>query len=122
MMITNKIDAGLELISAIGAGQRTINKLEVRDLLYKLITKDYTKIDEILEQAQKNNLLTPFEKAYLMTPHVSSLQFEKPRIIKQEERGHCRYCGKKLNTAFYVVFTARQYGPFGASCIGKMKI
>ena len=114
----SKIDAGLELISALGALE--LKTIEIRDLLYKLITKDYNTIDEILETAQKEKLLQRTEKTYLMTPKASNLQFEKPKIVKQEERGTCRYCKKKLSTGYYVVFKSHTYGPYGSSCIRKM--
>lgn len=40
--LSSKIDAGLELISALGAIE--LKPIEIRDLLYKLITKDFSKI------------------------------------------------------------------------------
>jgi hypothetical protein len=116
--LTSKIDAGLELISALGAIE--LKPIEIRDLLYNLISKDFNIIDEILEAAQKEKLIQRTEKTYLMTPEASSLQFEKPKIIKYEERGTCRYCKKKLSTGYYVVFKSHTYGPYGSSCIRKM--
>ena len=114
----SKINAGLELISALGAIE--LKPIEIRDLLYNLISKDFNIIDEILETAQKEKLLQLTGKTYLMTPESSSLQFEKPKIVKQEERGTCRYCKKKLSTGYYVVFKSHTYGPYGPSCIRKM--
>jgi len=116
--LPSKIDAGLELISALGTIE--LKTIEIRDLLYKLITKDFNKIDEILEAAQKEKLLQRTEKTYLMTSQASSLQFEKPKIVKQEERATCRYCRKKLSTGYYVVFKSNTYGPYGSSCIRKI--
>jgi len=116
--LTSKIDAGLELISALGAIE--LKPIEIRDLLYKLISKDFNKIDEILEAAQKEKLLQRTEKTYLMTPEASSLQFEMPKIVKQEESATCRYCRKKLSTGYYVVFKSNTYGPYGSSCIRKI--
>ncbi|MGZ7068824.1 MAG: DUF5830 family protein [Methanobacterium sp.] len=110
--------AGLELISALDAIE--LKTIEIRDLLYKLITKDFNKIDEILEAAQKEKLLQRTEKTYIMTLEASSLQFEKPKIIKQEESATCRYCRKKLSTGYYVVLKSHTYGPYGSSCIRKM--
>src|SRR5659263_42301 len=116
--LSSKINAGLELISALGAIE--LKPIEIRDLLYNLISKDFNIIDEILEAAQKEKLLQLTGKTYLMTPESSSLQFEKPKIVKQEERGTCRYCKKKLSTGYYVVFKSHTYGPYGSSCIRKM--
>jgi hypothetical protein len=116
--LSSKIDAGLELISALGAIE--LKSLEIRDLLYNLISKDFNIIDEILETAQKEKLLQLTEKTYLMTPKASNLQFEKPKIVKQEESANCRYCKKKLSTGYYVVFKSHTHGPFGSSCIRKM--
>ncbi|CAG0975369.1 hypothetical protein METP3_01751 [Methanosarcinales archaeon] len=116
--MSSKIDAGLELISALGAIK--LKSIEIRDLLYNLISKDYNIIDEILEAAQKEKLLQLTEKTYLMTPEASHLQFEKPKIVKQEEMGTCRYCRKKLSTGYYVVFKSHTYGPYGSSCIRKI--
>jgi len=116
--LTSKIDAGLELISALGALE--LKTIEIRDLLYKLITKDYNIIDKILETAQKEKLLKLTEKTYLITPEASNLQFEKPKIVKQEESSTCRFCKKKLSTGYYVVFKSITYGPYGSSCIRKI--
>ncbi len=113
-----KIDAGLELISALGAIE--LKSIEIRDLLYNLISKDYNTIDEILEAAQKEKLLQLTEQTYLMTPEASHLQFEKPKIVKQEESAKCKFCGKKLSTGYYVVFKSHTYGPYGSSCIRKI--
>ena len=116
--MSSKIDAGLELISALGAIE--LKSIEIRDLLYKLITKDYNIIDKILEAAQKEKLLKLTEKTYLMTPEASNLQFEKSKIVKQEESATCRYCRKKLSTGYYVEFKSHTYGPYGSSCIRKI--
>lgn len=78
---TPKIHAGLELLSALGAIE--LKSVEIRDLLYNLITKDFTIIDDILETAQKEKLLQRTEKTYVLIPGASGLQFEKPRIVKQ---------------------------------------
>jgi hypothetical protein len=116
--MSSKIDAGLELISALGAIE--LKPIEIRDLLYNLISKDFNIIDKILETAQKEKLLQLTEKTYLMTPEASTLQFEKPKIVKQEESATCRHCKKKLSTGYYVVFKSHTYGPYGSSCIRKM--
>ena len=116
--MSSKIDAGLELISALGTIE--LKPIEIRDLLYNLISKDYNTIDKILEIAQKEKLLQLTEKTYLMTPGASSLQFEKPRIIKQEESATCRLCKKKLSTGYYLVLKSDTYGPYGSSCIRKI--
>jgi hypothetical protein len=115
--LSSKIDAGLELISALGAIE--LKPIEIRDLLYNLISKDYNTIDKILETAQKE-ILQLTEKTYLMTPEASNLQFENPKIVKQEESATCRFCRKKLSTGYYVVFKSITYGPYGSSCIRKM--
>jgi len=116
--LNSKIDAGLELISALGAIE--LKSIEIRDLLYNLISKDYNTIDEILEIAQKEELLQRTEKTYLLTPEASNLHFEKPKIVKQEERGTCKLCRKNLSTGYYVVFKSNTYGPYGSSCIRKI--
>jgi hypothetical protein len=116
--MNSKIDAGLELISALGAIE--LKPIEIRDLLYNLISKDYNIIDEILEAAQKEKLIQRTEKNYSITPEASSLQFEKPKIVKQEERGTCKLCRKSLSTGYYVVFKSQTYGPYGSSCFRKI--
>ena len=116
--MNSKIDAGLELISALGAVE--LKPIEIRDLLYNLISKDYNKIDEILETAQKEKLLQRTEKTFLITPEASNLQFEKPKIVKQEERATCRFCRKKLSIGYYLIFKSHTYGPYGSSCIRKI--
>ncbi len=116
--MNSKIDAGLELISALGAIE--LKPIEIRDLLYNLISKDFNTIDKILEIAQKEKLLHLTEKTYLMTPGASNLEFEKPKIVKQVESATCKFCKKKLSTGYYVVFKSHTYGPYGSSCIRKI--
>lgn len=116
--MNSKIEAGLELISALGANELT--PLEIRDVLHDLITKDYNKIDEILAVAQEEKILKRTEKTYVLTPESSNLEFEKPRIVKQEEEGVCKLCGKRLSKGYYVEFKTRMYGPYGSSCIRKV--
>lgn len=114
----SKTDAGLELISALGDIE--LKPVEIRDLLYNLISKDYREIDEILYTAEKEKLLQRTEKTYLVTPETSNLDFEKPKIVKQAERDTCRFCRRKLSTGYYVVFKSHTYGPYGSSCIRKI--
>ncbi len=113
-----KIHAGLELLSALGAIE--LKPIEIRDLLFKLISKNFDIIDAILEAAQKEGLLQRIEKTYVLTPEASHLEFEKPRIVKQEERGVCKLCGKSLSAVYYVEFKSRTYGPYGSSCVRKI--
>ena len=113
-----RINAGLELISALGAAE--LKPIEIRDLLYDLVTKNFGTIDEIIKIAREKNLLKRAEETYLVTQEASSLEFEKPRIVKQEERGTCKLCRKNLTTGYYVVFKSRTYGPYGSSCIRKI--
>jgi hypothetical protein len=114
----SKTDDGLELISALGDIE--LKPVEIRDLLYNLISKDYREIDEILYTAEKEKLLQRTEKTYLVTPETSNLDFEKPKIVKQAERDTCRFCRRKLSTGYYVVFKSHTYGPYGSSCIRKI--
>jgi hypothetical protein len=116
--LISKIDAGLELISALGAIE--LKPVEIRDLLFNLISKNFDTIDEILEAAQKEKLLQRTGKTFLVTPEASGLEFEKPKIIKQEERGTCKLCRKNLSTGYYVVLKSHTYGPYGSSCIRKI--
>ncbi len=115
---SSKIDAGLELFSALGASE--LKPIEIRDLLYNLISKNFDTIDEILEAAQKEKLLQRTEKTYVLTPEASGLEFEKPRIVKQTERSTCKLCKKKISTGYYVVFKSQTYGAYGSSCIRKI--
>lgn len=115
-----KIDAGLELIAALGAIE--LKTIEIRDLLYNLISKNYTTIDEILDIAQQEGLLQHTEKTYSITPGASNLKFEKPKIIKRDERTNCRLCGKRISTGYYVVLKSHTIGPYGSSCIRKIHL
>lgn len=113
-----KVHAGLELLFALGTTE--LKPIEIRDLLYNLISKNYDTIDEILEAAQKEKLLQQTEKTYLLTSKSSTLEFEKPRIVKQEEKGAFKLCRKSLSTGYYVVLKSHTYGPYGSSCIRKI--
>ncbi len=116
--LSPKINAGLELISALGVTE--LKPIEIRDLLYNLISKNFGTIDEIIKIAQEKNLLRRTEKTYILTLEASSLEFEKPRIVKQEEKGACKLCKKSISTGYYVVFKSHTYGPYGSFCIRKI--
>jgi hypothetical protein len=60
--LPSKIEAGLELLSALGAIE--LKPVEIRDLLYNLISKNFDTIDEILEAAQKEKLLHRLSRYY----------------------------------------------------------
>jgi hypothetical protein len=115
-----KIEAGLELIAALGAIE--LKPVEIGDLLYNLITRDFKIIDEILKIAQQEGLLQRTGKTYLMTPGATQLKFEKPKIVKQNENTNCRLCGKRISTGYYVVFKSHTIGPYGSSCIRKIHL
>lgn len=115
-----KIDAGLELISALGTTE--LKNIELRDLLHKLISKNWNIIDEIIKTAQENDLLQKTKDFWAIRPEESTLQFEKPKIIKQEETTSCKHCGRKITTAFYVELVSHTYGPFGSKCVRKIHL
>ncbi len=108
--LKSKIDEGLELISALQVSAE-LTTLELRDLLYYFISKNYDIIDNILEAAQENGLLQKTKETWVVTPGESILGFEKPKIIKQEENSHCRRCGKKISIGYYVQLGSNTYGP-----------
>lgn len=115
-----KIDQGLELISALGTTELTT--IEIRDLLYNLITKNFNTIDKILDIAQDEGLLQKTEKLWSVTPLESTLVFEKPKIVKQEENSNCKLCGKKISVGYYVQLSSHTYGPYGSSCVRKIHL
>lgn len=115
-----KIEAGLELLAALGAIE--LKPVEIGDLLYNLITRDFRIIDEIIKIAQQEGLLLRTEKTYLITPGASNLKFEKPKIVKRDERTNCRLCGKRISTGYYVILQSHTIGPYGSSCIRKIHL
>lgn len=99
-----------------------LKPVEIRDLLYNLVSKDYNTIDRILEIAQNEKLLQRTEGTFLVTPAASGLEFEKSKIVKQEERTSCKLCRKMLSTEYYVVLKSHTYRPYGSSCIRKIHL
>jgi len=82
-----KINAGLELISALGATE--LKPIEIRDLLYDLVTKNFSTIDEIIKIAQeKKKLLQLTEKTYLLTPEGLKSWVRKIQNRKAGGEGH----------------------------------
>jgi len=61
----SKLDAGLELLSSLNTID--MKTVEIRDMLYYLITKDFSKIDEILASGQKAGLLTNLGQTHIVT-------------------------------------------------------
>jgi hypothetical protein len=65
------------LTSALGVVE--LKPIEIRDLIYNLISKDFNTIDKILEIAQKEKLLQLTEKTYLMTQELQILSLKNPK-------------------------------------------
>lgn len=122
MVSEKKIQAGLELIAAINASSLSIQ--ELRKILHDLITKDWDLVSEILKAAMEEGLVERLEeeRVYRITPEASGLEFDKPKITKQNEQSTCALCGKRLKVGYYVVLTAHTYGPFGSTCIRKVRL
>lgn len=117
MVSQQKIDQGIELISILTEDK--LVPMVVRDILYKMITKDYNTIDAILAEAVKQGLLIRDEDAYYRT-EVQLLEFEKPKKRIVEEKGKCLVCGRSLTKCCYIEFSSRVYGPFGTECVQKV--
>jgi predicted methyltransferase len=118
--MSNKIQAGLELIAAINA--ENLSPQELISILHDLITKDWRLIHEIINAAVEKKLIEREEKTYRITPETSGLEFETPKITKITERGVCSRCGKQISVCHYVEIMSRTYGPFGSTCIRKVKL
>ena len=118
--MSNKIQAGLELIAAINA--ENLSPQELISILHDLITKDWRLIHEIINAAVEKKLIEREEKTYRITPETSGLEFETPKITKITEQGVCARCGKRISVCYYVDIMSRTYGPFGSTCIRKVKL
>ena len=119
--MNNKIiDKGLEIIAALDVDE--LPPIELRDILYYTVAKNYETVDEILKSAGDKGLVKRKGETYFLTPEASSLEFEKPRIIKQEDKGKCKLCGRSLNTSYYIEFKSDTIGPYGSTCVRKIHL
>jgi len=118
--LEDNINKGLEIISALDADSLTA--LEIRDILYSLVSRNYDIIDSILAEAIERGLVTRSERKYHFNQEASGLDFEKPTVRVLEEVGNCVLCGKRLTKCCYVVFPSRTYGPFGLGCVRKVHL
>lgn len=114
------MDLGLEVISAINVDELT--PLEIRDILYNTVIKNYETIGRILETARKEGLVERGESVYRITPQSSKLEFERPKVISREENARCGLCGKNISTGYYIELRSRTLGPYGSGCIRKIKL
>ncbi|MFP4654068.1 MAG: DUF5830 family protein [Methanohalobium sp.] len=117
-MSNNITDKGLEIIAAMDVDE--LSPIELRDILYHTVAKNYETVDEILKSARDMGLVERRDEVYIMTHEASSLEFEKPRIIKQEDKGRCKLCGRSLNTSYYIEFKSDTIGPYGSTCVRKI--
>jgi len=111
--MSNKIQAGIELITAINAEQMT--RIELRNILYVMITKDWDLVGDIIDTAVDKKLIERGENTYRITREASGLKFTTPKITKRNERGICRLCGKQITKCYYADVGSLAYGPFGSS-------
>lgn len=115
-----KVANGIELLLCMNSEQ--MPAFEVRDILFRLISKDYNVIDAILSEAVKQGILQRSEGIYHRNVSYGNLDFERPvkRII--EEKGKCVICGKSLTKCCYIEFPSKMYGPFGLDCVRKVHL
>lgn len=118
--MSDKIQAGLDLIAVIKV--KHLTPLELRSILYDLITKDWDLIGKIIDAAIEKKLIDRGEKTYRITPVASGLEFKTPKVTKLAERGVCIRCGKQISVCYYVEIMSRTYGPFGSTCIRKVRL
>ena len=118
--MSDKIQAGLELIAVINTEYLTPQ--ELRRILHDLITKDWNLIGKIIDAAIEEKLIERGEKTYRIIPEVSGFEFRKSRVRSIKERGVCRLCGKQISLCYYVDIMSRTYGPFGSTCIRKVRL
>ena len=118
--MSDKIQAGLELIAVINTEHLTPQ--ELRRILHDLITKDWNLVGKIIDAAIEEKLIERGEKTYRITPVASGLEFKTPKVTKLVERGVCSRCGKQISVCYYVEIMSRTYGPFGSTCIRKVRL
>lgn len=126
--MNDKIQAGLELIAAINAKELTPQ--ELRKILHDIITKDWDLVGKIIDSAINEKLIERREQthissclsSYRITPEVSGLEFKTPKVTKRIERGVCARCGKRISVCYYVEIMSKTYGPFGSTCIRKVRL
>ena len=118
--MSNKIQAGLELIAAIKADQ--LSPQELIDILHSLITKDWTIIHRILAVAVEKKLIKRIDGGSAILPEVDGFEERKPTVKVVKERGTCSLCGKQISVCHYVDVGHRTYGPFGSTCVRKVRL
>lgn len=120
MGTSEKIQAGLELITAITADQ--LSPQELINTLHHLITKDWSLIHTIIAAAVEKKLIEREGGIYKIIPEVSGFEEITTKIRSRREDGICTICGKKIHMCYYVDIGSRMYGPFGSTCIQKVRL
>lgn len=118
--MSNRIEAGLELIKAINA--KRLTPQELRRILHDLITKDWSLVNDIVNEAVKEKILERSGWLYTTTREAPEVKFSRPKIKKVFEQGICNRCSKRISVCFYATVGSRTYGPFGSTCIRKVRL
>ena len=113
--MSNKVQAGLELIAVINAEHLTPQ--ELINILHNIITKDWTLIHKIIATAVEKKLIKRGDGEYVILPEVDGFEERKPTVRSVKERGTCILCGKQISVCNYVYVGHRTYGPFGSTCV-----
>ena len=118
--MSGKIQAGLELIAVINADK--LKPQELIDVLHNLITKDWTLIHKIITAAVEKKLIERDGQMYRLVSGVDGFEVRAPTIRSSKEQGVCSMCGKQIYTCYYADIGSRTYGPFGSTCIRKVRL
>ena len=114
------IQAGLELITVIKTEE--LAPQELINILHSLVTKDWTLIHKIIATAVEKKLIERGGSVYRILPDGQEDEVRTSTIRSRKERGVCSLCGKQLHICFFVDVGSRTYGPFGSTCVRKLKL
>ena len=119
-MSEKQIEAALMLLGMVGESEISVK--EAVEIIQN-ITRVPERIREVLEIAEERGMIKR-EGGRLVILETGKELFragEYPRIIKKKADEACTRCGRKITSCYYITLPEREVGPFGSTCIRRMR-
>jgi len=116
-----QVEEALMLLGMVGESE-----ISVKDAVEVIqhITRVPERVREVLQIAEERGMIRR-EGGKLIIAVTGRELFragEYPRIEKREGEDACARCARRITSCYYIVLPERELGPFGSTCIKRMKL
>lgn len=118
-MDSAKIARALQLLRM--RGEREIPVKEAVEII-SLVTSVPELVLAVLKEGESRGLIEREKNKLRLKFSDENFNFERPKVKVSECDANCIKCGKRITSCHFIIFEDDKLGPFGSTCIRKMKL